>query len=249
MGLRSVKAMFQELDSPYRDKPVTSWINALGDPDPSIRMQAVVACASLKSGAKEAVPALTLALDDEAVAVRALAAWALGEIGVASSEVISALLKAGMDKNQDVRDYSARALGKIKPEALAELSSVDNAEPLSLRTRLEIAKHQWEKDGSIEAVLPTLLCALTSSDFFVRAGALRVLKSAGKEANPLLPLITPYLRDEHYLVRFSAIQVLETMGVTDDDLVLLVRPLVEDENELVNILARTIVREKGINGL
>ena len=69
--------------------------------------------------AKEAVPALIIALEDESWRVRPRAAQALGEIGSAAKEAVPALITALKDRL--VRDSAVFALGKIGAAAIPAL--------------------------------------------------------------------------------------------------------------------------------
>ena len=61
-------------------------------------------------GAKDAVPVLIQALQDEDSGVRQSVAWALGQIG---KDAVPALILLLKDKNGDVRQNTAKALGEI----------------------------------------------------------------------------------------------------------------------------------------
>ena len=68
-------------------------------------------------GAKDAVPDLVQALQDEDTRVPRVAAEALGEIG--SEDAVPTLIQVLQDENVGVRRRVARALGRIgTPEAL-----------------------------------------------------------------------------------------------------------------------------------
>ena len=70
-------------------------------------------------GAKDAVPDLVQALQDEDTRVPRVAAEALGEIGEGTKDAVPTLIQVLQDENVGVRRRVARALGRIgTPEAL-----------------------------------------------------------------------------------------------------------------------------------
>jgi HEAT repeats len=87
-------------------------VRTLESPEVRLRMAGVWTLRKLGSRAREAVPALIRALQDEHYTVRWLSAQALGRIG--SSESTVALTTAQQDEVEDVRVAAAEALKKVK---------------------------------------------------------------------------------------------------------------------------------------
>jgi HEAT repeat protein len=88
------------------------WIEALTDTSFVLRVAAARALG--ESGARAAVPALMVALQDREPGVRDAAAEALGEFGPEAADAVAALVDARADANGFVRRAAARALDKIR---------------------------------------------------------------------------------------------------------------------------------------
>lgn len=99
---------------------VQNLIHALQPNDEGVRSRAAEALGQIGEPAKDAVPALIEALDDENQ-VRSNATKALGWIG---EPAVPALIQALGDENHYVRDNAADALGRIgTPEALKAIEA------------------------------------------------------------------------------------------------------------------------------
>jgi HEAT repeat protein len=104
----------QELRS--HGQTVSHWVEALKDPSPTQRRQAVKALGHVGTADAAALPAVTEALKDRDARVRAEAALALLNVGPAAREAIPTLEETSKDKDPTVREYARKALQRIRGE-------------------------------------------------------------------------------------------------------------------------------------
>jgi HEAT repeat protein len=95
-------------------QPVSHWVEALKDPDPGKRKQAVRALGHVGAADSATIPAVTDALKDSNARVRAEAALALLNIGPPAKDAVPDLEKAQNDKDATVRCYAQKALERIR---------------------------------------------------------------------------------------------------------------------------------------
>jgi len=90
-------------------------LDALHDPDPTVRTVAATYLGIIHEEPASAVPALVAALKDEDTAVRSAAATALGSFSPESAKsAVPALRKAAGDRNEDVAREAGVALVKLQ---------------------------------------------------------------------------------------------------------------------------------------
>ena len=89
---------------------IPALLNALADPEPSVREIAVTYLGIVRDDPAKAVPGLIEALSDEDPTVRRSAATALGAYGAQARAAIPALQKAAADPDEDVQREAGRAL-------------------------------------------------------------------------------------------------------------------------------------------
>jgi HEAT repeat protein len=172
----------------------------LRDANPSVRGAAIEAVK--RCGGVRAVPALVRCLKDSSWEVRQAAANALGMLGERSAvEGLCALVN---DPDRDVRESVIAALGMLGerraiaalvPALLDHESTVRNAAAATLQ-KLD---RNWERDESIRVVVPTIVQALTHSDYWVRFSAGQLLERLGVDPNnpqPAAPSAVPILPAE-----------------------------------------------------
>jgi len=92
---------------------VQKWIAELSNDDLMWRRYAASALSEMGKSAKEALPSLIKALDDEHWVVRGYSARSLGRMGVADESIISLLTKASHDDDWWVRHEANRALSEL----------------------------------------------------------------------------------------------------------------------------------------
>lgn len=179
----------------FENQPVAYWMEQLNDDDFNIRRRAAYVLGRIAPAAKEAIPALTGALQDRHMETRWYAIDALGSFGPAAKNAVPSIIASLREKQNDetVRRRGARSLGRIGPAAgdavpvLAEALTSDDAlyrvaaaealwrinrHPRALRTLAE-ALGQGETDSAFAAAMA--LASLGSAD----SSAVR--KSAGDE--------------------------------------------------------------------
>jgi len=134
--------------------------------------------AALRCGGARAVPGLTGCLGDKSWEVRRAAANALGTLGERSA--VEALCGLINDPDRDVRETAINALRQLKdrravvPLVLAMLdpeSSV-RAAAASVVERLD---ERWPQNEDIRQVLPKIIQATNSADYWVQHSALKLL--------------------------------------------------------------------------
>jgi HEAT repeat protein len=92
---------------------IPALLNALQDPEPSVREIAVTYLGIVRDDPPQAVAGLTEALTDEDPSVRRSAATALGAYGGLAKEAIPSLRKLANDPDEDVQREAGRALVQI----------------------------------------------------------------------------------------------------------------------------------------
>ncbi len=116
----------EEERSVVNERAAAALMEALSDPEPSVRAQAVGVLGQLEY--QPAVEPLMGALDDEDTEIRENAAWALGQIG--DQRAVEPLSSALKDPEPSVREKAAWALGQIEAEqsweALAQVLQDDD---------------------------------------------------------------------------------------------------------------------------
>ena len=95
-------------------KPITHWVEALKDPDSSIRKNAVRKLGNVGPADPQVLPTVTSALNDQDREVRCEAILALLKCGPDARPAIPALTELQQkDRDPKVRDYAARAMEKL----------------------------------------------------------------------------------------------------------------------------------------
>ena len=95
-------------------KPVEHWLDALRNPDPTIRKSAVLKLGNVGSSDARALPAVIAALKDADVAVRAEAIRGLLKFGPDARQAESALLDIERrDEDERIRADARKVLAKL----------------------------------------------------------------------------------------------------------------------------------------
>lgn len=142
--------------------------------NPATRWMAVVALGELGATARDAIPALVDAIDDEDSAVRWDAVKALGKMGPAAASAVPALIAVLGDPNDVIaRQYAVAALGSIGARAGA-------AVPALIGAFKDRQSHLDDKAGEAlvligAASVPALIEAMKDEDPTVRVRAANVL--------------------------------------------------------------------------
>ncbi len=187
-------------------------IEALKDPDRTVRGRSAEALGHLGPLAAPAVPALVAMLGDDSNLLRRTVGEALSRIGPEAVPALIAALKTG---TPIVRDEAAIALGQMSGSAptavpqlivlLADAKLDDEVRRASARALGLIGK------VSVPAVTE-LLAALKADDFGLRSEAARALGKIGAEPAVVMPALIDLLRDPTHLVKLESIRSLAAFG-------------------------------------
>jgi HEAT repeat protein len=212
----------------------TALANLVKDPEPEVRMQALIALGQIGGTAvKPAIPAIIEALQDSEPAVRYGAAFALGKLR--AQEAADALDKLTKSDDATLKLISVWAVARIHPddavairnamEAIAE--AIRSEDPQLSRTA---ARALAEIDGSGSSLTPAIKAALDELDPTVIEHVMEALAMVGAEA---VPVLTAALTDEK--ARGSAVRALGQLGPTAKSAAPgLTALLSEKDNELVS---------------
>lgn len=156
----------------------------LRDTDANVRGAAVEA--ALRCGGVRAVPGLVGCLGDKSWEVRRAAANALGTLGERSAvEGLCGLLN---DPDRDVRETAINALGQLKdkravvPLVLAMLDAESSVRASAAGVVERLDEH-WHKNEDIRQVLPKIIAASKSADYWVQHSALKLLEMLKVDLN------------------------------------------------------------------
>lgn len=166
-------------------------LEALNDPEESVRILAVLELSLLPNPGANVIEALRAATRDESQYVRSTALEAVGraapDAGAAPSPVVADLLRGLRDRKTDVRVGAADGLGEIK--------------------------------ASSPEVVEALIAALSDKKNVVRAAAADALDEIGAPAGkPAIPHLWNIWNDstQHWTVRHAAGRALGELGETVD---------------------------------
>jgi CubicO group peptidase (beta-lactamase class C family) len=200
---------FTSLHSPaqHSSPEVAPNLHALGNADPAIRWDAIVALTHSGAGA---VPSLTRALADPDANVRIGAALALGRIGAQAKGAVPRLVEALKDQNAQVRENSARALGAMgtvaAPGADALVLSLADPDPYVVGQAADALR----RIGA--SALPGVSRTLTSGTPATRWAATIALSKMGPAASPAVAPLISALGDSSDEVRWGATTALGNIG-------------------------------------
>jgi len=188
----------------------------LTDGEPDERRAAALALGELRAPSKDAIPALVVALKDDAWGVRTFAVRALGRIGADDPGVISAVAEALKEEAR----HGASADGTFLFEAVQVLaiggergvSALDNIlTGGSLYGRRFAA---WGLRFAHDSPAALRACQRAASDpaWQVRSAAIDTLEQITGPTSKTVTIIGTALKDSHPLVRASAAEVLGRCG-------------------------------------
>jgi hypothetical protein len=207
-------------------RSLSSWIKALKDDDPDVRVEACQALSRRGAEGAEAVPALAaVMLEDSSSEVRGEASRALTMMVPASRAVVPALAQALQDSDPWVRMYAVLTLLRLRSEARPAVPALlialkDKRNDTNLRVfRITIREVValtlgWASAGTDEAV-PALMAALTSNTSRgMRVALIRALGDIGAPARPATRQLRTFLEDTDSYVREAAEQSLQQIGAS-----------------------------------
>jgi HEAT repeat protein/lysophospholipase L1-like esterase len=175
------------------------------------RDAAAEALGGLGPAAREAVPALALALQDPREEVRWRAAWALGRIGGAARPAVPALIQAMEDAA--IRWHVCDALAGLGPEAAAAVPR------LTAALRDESGNVRWRAAQALGAIgpaavaaAPALVRVVSDTQENVRVAAVRSLALIGAPPAIALPVLRQELSNGDDRARKEAADALGRLG-------------------------------------
>ena len=197
-----VKYRYADMLAAYGDAAVAPFMTLLGDEQANVRAIAARYLGDL--GSRQAIPALTDALEDWQADVRGRAIGSLARLG--ATEASGAILKLMDDPEDWVRRTAA--------QTLAEFGVVDIMDDLILGTRRPEA---YARIAYIDALgilgspgaVPTLIDCLGDSIATVRQSAVIALMKIGSPA--AIPGLERVTRDEDREVRVYAVEALRRL--------------------------------------
>jgi HEAT repeat protein len=183
-------------------RAVSHLVLVLRDADRAVREAAIGALTAM---GEHSVPALGLCLSDPQLAVQEAASSILASIAVV--RVLAPLMTALNNKDWIVRMHAAKALGRIK--------NPDSIEPLIPLLQDRVKAVREEATAALAAIgdaaIPSLLSALTHSDWLVRLHAVEALGKM-RSAEAVEPLLSVLFNDHDAAVREDAIRALGQIG-------------------------------------
>lgn len=168
---------------PDASAAVPALIEALSDPDPSLRRAAAQTLGSIGPAAQAAAPALVAQFADPYGVVGSIAAEALGSIGAAA---VPTLVEALLDRDTSVRQLAIEALSRAGaaatsavPDLLRALADPDE----EIRVPAAEALGQVARGSEVEPAIAGLTAALEDSEPVVRKSAQRAITTI-RDAEP-----------------------------------------------------------------
>ncbi len=180
------------------------WETVLKNPDPTVRVAAIIALQQAGARAAAYAPLLVDLLDDPATDVRERAAGALGAIGGLDASAKDRLVRALGNESARVRVGVAQVLWKVAPDAQAILPIlVACLEHEDAFVRWNAATALGDMGQAVTPALTALESALHDRDDGVQMHAARALGNLGLFPNRIVPALISLLR-EHSTRRIQA---------------------------------------------
>lgn len=183
-------------------RAVAPLIALLRDADRAVREAAIEALTSI---GESSVPALGLCLSDPQLVVQEAASGVLASI--ADERVMAPLVAALKNTDWIVRMHAAKAMGRIKNPG-----SIDPLIPL-LQDKVKAVRE--EATAALAAIgdlaIPSLLSALTHSDWLVRLHAVEALGKM-RSAAAVEPLLSVLFNDHDAAIREDVVRALGQIG-------------------------------------
>jgi HEAT repeat protein len=205
------------------------------------RRAAAVALGLIGPDARDAIPALTEALTNEAPLVRSDAALALAKIAPNADGVIKVLAVACGDADYGVRNNVVKALGLCASKNASAIAPLAEALADKHKAVCYAAYRSLGQGG--KASVRVLIKALKSDDPWRRKYAARALGDAARGAadaaalNALLKLLS----DRDAEVRREAVWSLGLVGPKRPGLADGLKALFRDDDHVVRVAARTVL--------
>ena len=190
------------------DDPLPDLMTNTRHKSPAIRLGAVKALGKLGWLARDALPALTTALDDPDAKVREAAAQAVGQLGPDAVPTLAGMLT---HRDKYVRRNAVWGLGKLGPLARAVLPDLCRAlQDEDPRTASGAAQALGNMGADGADAVPALAEAMRGTNIVLCRLASKALSQIGR---PALPTLITHLRHHDPFVRGEAAVALGWMGL------------------------------------
>ena len=207
---------------PFFDhKPLSYWIDLLGDRDPAARMRAAYAVGELGPKGVLAVPELCESLKDPEENVRIAAAVALVKMGDKASSATDALAECLDDPSAGVRMNAAIALARFGAKArsavpalisaMTQIRNYDTAPPYSHSVREQVVRTLALIGPDAREATPVLIEALHDGRPGVRANAAFALGRIGPMDGSIMSQLRLALADDDEFVRLRASEAISSI--------------------------------------
>src|SRR5262245_42251516 len=183
-------------------RAVVPLVSTLRDSDRAVREAAIGALTAI---GEPSIPALGLCLSDPQLEVQEAASAILASIG--DERVLAPLTAALANKDWIVRMHAVKALGRIR-----HADSVESLLPL-LQDKVKAVREETTAALAAigDAAIPSLLTALSSTDWLVRLHAVEALGKMGSPA-AVEPLLSLLFNDHDAAIREDAVRALGQIG-------------------------------------
>jgi HEAT repeat protein len=201
---------------------VPALVPLLKDKEPAVRWQAAVILGGIGPDAREALPALQSALENErdVFAVVAAAALAHVQIGGDPKKPIAKVIELLGSDEAAIRESAAavlEAFGRQAAPAVEKLTALlDDDDEMVRAQALETLR---AIGPAARKAVPALSKRLSDADAEVRAGAVRALRALGPHAAPAVPELIKALASDDLTVREGSVEALQAIGPAAKDAV------------------------------
>jgi HEAT repeat protein len=177
-----------------RAEDVNDLIQKLQSPTDDVRRDAAQELGKLGAEARDAVPALTKALQDKNLFVRRYSAQTLGKIGLDAKEAVSGLAKALDDKHKEVAEAAAEALGHLGAGAVTPLTKTFRDKGNEAAVRRKAVEALGAIGSQARTAVPALTDALKDKD--VQTEAATALGNIGPAAKSALSALNDAVKSK-----------------------------------------------------
>lgn len=254
---------------PQAESAVAQLAQAMRDPEPAVRSDAVSALAQL---GKAAVPYLTLALQEKDPHVRQAAAFFLGRMGQEAAPAVPGLALVLQDKEASVRVEATIALRHIGPRAAAAvpalIQSLEDPDPSvrssastclseirspnvwalvklinqgDLNIRKAATKALVENYRALRLTAGTFRKMAQSEDATSRELALETLSILRADDDATLSTLITALKDPDPKVRLAAVKALSSISCKAQAALRALTACLEDESPTVRTAAKELL--------
>jgi HEAT repeat protein len=193
---------------PHASHALPALIEAMGDENPEVRVEAAVAVLRIDPWNQRPIPVITnVLLNSREPMSRSSAALALSRLGPGAVPAVPALIQALKDTDDHVRECAAQALGHVGPAAHQAIPALGQATN-EVGTDVPVYAAQALGEIGAKEAVPALIAALRHENPQVRVLAAQSLGEIGPEARDAVPALVFALGDGEAEVKAYAAQSL-----------------------------------------